>query len=148
MLLLRIQGYSWPCSKLRDTCCNIDGLVLYCFLVVLVSVLWWTRSWCSYLLFCIGVLLSIGVLYIFLFPGFLLRYHFVASTDEMLYPVDLMRMDSLIAVRKQIGKHFPAAVSTQVRIVLDAVRVVSKKSRPLARPRTSWLKLRMNLAEK
>jgi hypothetical protein len=45
-----------------------------------------------YLLFCVSKLLHIEVLFMALFPGFLLRCSFVASADVVLYPIVLLGM--------------------------------------------------------
>jgi hypothetical protein len=77
--------------------------------------------------FYIGMLFSVAVLCMVLFPGSLLRCSFVASTDV------LLGMDSPIVVRQRIGKHVSAAMN-----------VVSKESRLLALPRKSCLELHVS----
>jgi hypothetical protein len=72
IICYNVEYYRWPCA--------------YCLWSVLLDFLWWTCWSCSYLFSYVGVLLHIGVLFMVLFSGFLLKCSFVASTYVVFWP--------------------------------------------------------------
>jgi hypothetical protein len=83
-------SFSENVDAMRVCATGADGPLSSCFWwFVCFHVPWLAHGSCSYLLFYVSKLLRMEILSKVLFPSFLLRCNFVASTDVVLYQIVL-----------------------------------------------------------